>query len=107
MKTALPELIVAIIVAAGIPSTIFGILARKFAKKEEDRAASWIDGMASVLETTNANYHLGRECAKALIRLDPERKFRNGDFDEAMAYALQANHAQEEYLRREAAKRHG
>jgi hypothetical protein len=107
VNETVPDLILAVIAAAGIPSTIFGIAAHKYAKRQGDREESWVQGMTSVLETSYANYKQGRECAKAIQRMDPDGKFHNGDFATAMEYAQDANHRQQDYVRGEAAKRHG
>jgi hypothetical protein len=107
MKYTIFEMILSVLVAAGVPSTVFGVISHRFAKRQGDREESWIEGMTSVLETSNANYHLARECGKAVVKLDPERRARNGELDAALQYAQDANHKQQEYLRREAAKRHG
>jgi hypothetical protein len=107
MKSVVIDIIWAVLVAAGVPSVVFGILARRYAKRQDDREDSWIEGITSVLETSNANYHLAKETAKAVMRLDPDKKARNGELDSALDYARAANHRQDNFLRKEAAKRHG
>jgi hypothetical protein len=107
MSATVTDLVLAVLVAAGVPSTIFGIAAHRFAKRQSDREDSWVRGMTSVLETSYANYKQGREACKAIQRMDPDGNHHNGDFAKAMEYAQDANHRQQDYVREEAAKRHG
>ena len=44
-----------------------------------------------------------RECAKAIVKLDPERKASNGDLDRAAAYAEEIKHKQADFMARKAA----
>lgn len=87
------ELIVAIIVAMGIPSAIFGLYLRRFEKRMDDKEQARKDINVLLIQGVRASISLGEAAAIAL-----RDGKTNGETKEALKYASEAKHGISDFL---------
>jgi len=97
------EIIVTAIVSAGIPSAVCGLLLKRYVGRLDRRDAARAEEARLAYQADQAALGGVRECAKAIVKLDPGRKASNGDLDRAAAYAEEIKHKQADFMARKAA----
>jgi len=98
-------MIISVVLAAGIPSTLFSLMINRYFKRMDERDAARVQKELVDYRADNAHFALGEECAKAIIKLDPDGRAHNGDLREARAFSRQAKHDQQEFWVKEGAKK--
>ena len=97
------EIVVAALIAAGIPSALCAALIKHYMGKLDKRDATRAEEAALSYQADQAALGGVRECSKAIGLLDPDRKAHNGDLDRAAAYADRIKHEQADFIARKAA----
>lgn len=90
----------AIIIAAGIPSTITGFMFRRFEKRMDEKEKSRVEHECLILKSVSASIALGEATAEAVARI-PDANC-NGDMHAALEYARAVKHEQKDFLNRQA-----
>jgi len=93
MIETIGAIIAAIILAAGIPSTIFTVMVNRYFKRMDERDAAQVEKELIDFHADKAHFALGEECAKAIMRGGEH----NGDLQEALAFSRQSKHEQQEF----------
>lgn len=91
-------MIVALIIAAGVPSATCAALIRYYMSRMERREAARAEEAALSYQANQAALGGVRECAKAIVTGK-----HNGDLDRAAAYADDIKHKQADFMARKAA----
>lgn len=94
------EVILAILAAAGIPSTLVGILFHRLEKKMDQKEKAREEHEFLVVKSINASIALGEATAEAVARI-PDANC-NGDMHAALDYAKKVKHEQKDFLNRQA-----
>lgn len=94
------EQLIAVVVAAGIPTAITGLLFRKLEKRmdEKDKAREMHEYL--IVKGINASMALGEATAEAVARI-PDANC-NGDMHAALEYARSVKHEQKDFLNKQA-----
>lgn len=82
-----------IILAAGIPSTVTGVIVTWFVKKQNDRDAAREKMNILLIQGVNASISLGEAVAIAQKRGQP-----NGETEKALTYAVEVKHKIRDFL---------
>lgn len=97
------EIVVAFIVAMGVPSALMGFmiwkLEQRITKREkqlEDREKAQEDFLILMVQSTGASIALGEATARAIQRI-PDAHC-NGDMHAALDYATEMKHKQKDFL---------
>ena len=94
------ELVVAFIVAMGIPSAVMGLIVWRLKGRIEDKENEDQQELILILvQSTRASIALGEATAKAVQRI-PDAHC-NGDMHSALEYATSIKHKQKEFLDRQ------
>lgn len=103
------ETIWAVVLAAGIPSAIVGILIRQLNKKldkrdkeKEEKEKAHLENEIKLIGVTMATLSLAEATAEAVQRI-PDANC-NGDMHEALAYAKETKNKYREFEREQAIK---
>ena len=97
-----PQMIVAVCVAMGVPSAFTAYIFRRYEKREDEKERRKQEFHIHILENINAAIALSEATARAVQRI-PDAKC-NGDMSAALNYALEVKHRQKDFLRQEAIK---
>lgn len=94
------EQLIAVVVAAGIPTAITGLLFQKLEKRmdEKDKAREMHEYL--IVKGINASMALGEATAEAVARI-PDANC-NGDMHAALEYARSVKHEQKDFLNKQA-----
>ena len=90
------ELVVTIIIAAGIPSAVVGIILRRFEKRQDKRDAAREEINVLLIQGVNASISLGEATTIAL-----RNGKTNGETEAALKYAKDSKHEITDFLTRQ------
>jgi len=105
--STLTEIIIAVFVAAGIPSAVFVGMFNRWMRKQQELEDARVRAQILLFTSNRANCTLAEECAEAIRKLDPEGRAHNGRLKGALEYARKIKHEQQDFITAEGAKRHG
>jgi len=105
MADIIGALVIAVVLAAGIPSTIFSVMLNRYFRRMDERDAARVQKELLDYRAHKAHFALSGECAKSIIKLDPEGRTHNGDLQDAREFSQQAKHEQEEFWVKEGARK--
>ena len=94
------ETIIAILMAASVPSAIFAAYVRRMEKKIDEKDKAREEHEFLILKSINASIALGEATAEAVARI-PDANC-NGDMHAALDYAREVKHEQKDFLNRQA-----
>ena len=98
--TLLSEITIAVIVAAGIPSAVFGGLFTRWMRKQESLEHDRARALELLFQGNSANFSLAKECAIAI-----QSGQHNGRLEESKEFATETDREQRGFIRGQAAKR--
>lgn len=96
------NIVVAIVVAAGIPSALFAFYIHRLEKRMDAKEKAREEHEVLILKSVNASIALGEATAEAVARI-PDAKC-NGDMHAALDYAREVKHEQKDFLNRQAVR---
>ena len=105
--STLTEIIIAVFVAAGIPSAVFVAMFNRWMRKQQELEDARVQAQILLFRGDRANCTLAEECAVSIQKLDPQGKTHNGRLAGALEYARKVKHEQQDFITAEGAKRHG
>lgn len=94
------DIIIALVAAAGIPSTLFAFWIRRFEKHMDAKEKAREEHEFLLIKSVNASIALGEATAEAVARI-PDANC-NGDMHAALDYAREVKHEQKDFLNRQA-----
>jgi len=94
------EWLIAVIAAAGIPTTITGLLFRRLEKRMDEKDKAREQHEYLIVKSINASMALGEATAEAVQRI-PDAHC-NGDMHAALEYARSVKHEQKDFLNHQA-----
>lgn len=94
------EIVIAVLAAASIPSSIFAAYVRKMEKKMDAKEKAREEHEFLIIKSINASMALGEATAEAVARIPDSHC--NGDMHAALDYAREVKHEQKDFLNRQA-----